>query len=89
MIYEIKVQGHLNDHWLEWFCPGGKCASLKMTHGPGGETIIRGDLEDQAALQGVLTKIWNLGLTLNSVVAVRRQSEVPKGSATGGQVTLS
>jgi hypothetical protein len=60
-----------------------------MTHGASGETIIRGDLEDQAALQGVLTKIWNLGLTLNSVVAVRRQSEVPEGSASDGQVTLS
>lgn len=75
MIYEIKIQGHLNQHWSEWFCPGGKCPSLELTQIPSGETIIRGDLEDQAALQGVLTKIWNLGLTLNSVVAVRKKAQ--------------
>jgi hypothetical protein len=74
MIYEIKVQGHLNHNWSEWFCPGGKCPTFELTHIPSGETLIRGDLEDQAALQGVLTKIWNLGLTLNSVVVVRKKT---------------
>ncbi|RPH37725.1 hypothetical protein EHM92_01945 [bacterium] len=73
MIYEIKVEGHLNPHWSEWFCPGGECPPLELTQTENGETIIRGDLIDQAALQGVLTKIWNLGLTLDSVVAVRKK----------------
>jgi hypothetical protein len=75
MIYEIRVEGHLDQHWSEWFCPGGKGASLELAHVASGETVIRGDLADQAALQGVLTKIWNLGLTLNSVVAVRKKPD--------------
>jgi hypothetical protein len=75
MVYEIKVEGHLNPHWSEWFCPGGQCSPFELTQTESGETIIRGDLVDQAALQGVLTKIWNLGLTLDSVVAVRKKAQ--------------
>lgn len=75
MIYEIRVEGHLNQHWSDWFCPSGKCTSFELARAESGETVIRGDLEDQAALQGVLTKIWNLGLTLNSVVVVRKKPE--------------
>lgn len=73
IIYEIRVEGHLSQHWSDWFCSGGECDSFELAHLASGETVIRGDLEDQAALQGVLTKIWNLGLTLNSVVAVRKR----------------
>ncbi len=75
MIYEIRVEGHLNQQWSDWFCPGGKCSMFELAQAPSGETVIRGDLEDQAALQGVLTKIWNLGLTLNSVVVVRKKAD--------------
>ncbi len=80
MVYEIRVEGHLNPHWSEWFCPGGHCPLFEVTQTASGDTIIRGDLEDQAALQGVLTKIWNLGLTLDSVVAVRKG----QGKSAGG-----
>lgn len=73
MIYEIRVEGHLNSHWSDWFCPGGQCPPFKLTQTESGDTIIRGDLADQAALQGVLNKIWGLGLTLDSVVAVRKK----------------
>ena len=75
MVYEIRVEGELNPHWSEWFCPGGQCPPFELSHTDNGDTIIRGDLADQAALQGVLTKIWNLGLKLNSVVAVRKKAD--------------
>ncbi|HYO15243.1 MAG TPA: hypothetical protein VE685_18760 [Thermoanaerobaculia bacterium] len=41
---------------------------MTLTTNPcGGETILFGHLPDQAALQGVLRKIQELGLTLISV----------------------
>lgn len=59
--YEIRVKGHLPQHWSEWL--GG----LTITHDPGGETILTGPLRDQAALFGVMMKARDLGLTLLSV----------------------
>jgi hypothetical protein len=74
--YKIRIEGHLNKHWSEWFCPGGKSRMMKLTHTETGETVIRGILADQAALQGVLTKLSDLGLRLNSIVAVRKVSNL-------------
>lgn len=41
-----------------------------MIHEESGDTILSGHLADQAALQGILKRISNLGLTLISVNAV-------------------
>lgn len=61
VIYEIKVEGILDDHWSEWF------DGLHLLHDGGGNTLIWGELADQAALHGALAKIRDLGLTLLSV----------------------
>ncbi len=58
--YQIRVQGHLDERWLRWF------EGLDVAQHPGGETIIRGAM-DQAALHGVLNRIRDLGLELISV----------------------
>jgi hypothetical protein len=60
-IYEIRVRGHLPQHWSEWL------DGLTITHAPNGETILTGSLPDQAALFGVMMKARDLGLTLLSV----------------------
>ena len=61
MIYRIKVKGHLDRRWTEWF--GG----LTITLEEGGETLLTGLVEDQAALYGLLRKVRDLGLPLISV----------------------
>ena len=61
VIYEIKVEGVLDDHWAEWF------DGLHVLHDSGGNTLLYGELADQAALHGALAKIRDLGLTLLSV----------------------
>ena len=59
--YEIRVEGHLSEHWSDWF--GG----LQIHNEPGGETVLRGSFVDQPALFGTLTRIQALNLTLISV----------------------
>ena len=60
-VTEIRVQGHLDSSWSEWF------DGMTITNVENGEAIISGPLLDQAALQGALKKIRDLGLPLISV----------------------
>jgi hypothetical protein len=64
MNYELRIEGHLDEHWSAWF--GG----LAVVHEDDGTTTLRGTLADQAELHGVLAKIRDLGTTLISVNAV-------------------
>lgn len=59
--YEIRVRGHLDPGWSEWF------ASMTCTNLPGGEAILSGLLPDQAALHGALARIRDLNLVLISI----------------------
>ena len=59
-LYEIRVDGVLDDRWADWF--GG----LQVSN-DGTKTVIAGLLPDQPTLHGLLTKVRDLGLTLISV----------------------
>jgi hypothetical protein len=61
--YEIKIKGHLDRYWADWF------AGLKLTHLEGDETLLSGALPDQAALHGLLERVRDLNLTLISVTS--------------------
>jgi len=60
-IYQIRVKGHLDDRWSDWF-DGLTILSLGET-----DTLLTGIMIDQAALHGVLAVIRNLKLTLLSL----------------------
>ncbi len=60
-IYEIKVEGLVDDLWAEWF------NGMTITYVNNVETILVGELQDQSALHGVLERIRDLGLNLISV----------------------
>jgi hypothetical protein len=61
VFYHIRVKGHLDGTLAGWF------DGLTITNQDGGEALLSGPLTDQAALQGVLNRISNLGLVLISV----------------------
>ena len=60
-IYEIKLKGHLNENWADWF------DEMSFTHENDGTTTLTGEIVDQSALHGLLKKIRDLGLPLISV----------------------
>jgi len=60
---EIRIKGQIDRDWSDWM--GG----LAVTHTSEGETVLTGPVRDQAALYGLLSKISDLGLQLNSVTS--------------------
>ncbi len=62
--YEIRLKGHLDDRWADWF------AGLSITWEDSGETLLTGPVADQAALHGLLRRVRDLGLPLVSVLRV-------------------
>lgn len=70
--YEIKIQGHLAPHWSDWF------DGLAITHDQSGNTILIGEVPDQAALHGLLSKVRDMNLPLVSVTAVSPNSTIVK-----------
>ena len=61
MVYQIRIKGHLDPRWTEWF--GG----LTITLEDNGDTLLTGSVVDQAALHGLLKKVRDLGMPLLSV----------------------
>ena len=59
--YEIRLTGHLDDRWTRWF------DGLTITLEDNGDTLLTGPVVDQAALHGLLKKVRDLGLPLQSV----------------------
>ena len=69
-VYEIRVKGHLDGRWSEWF------DGLTIAHVENGDALLSGDIVDQSALHGVLNKVRDLGVPL---MAVHRIKSMPEG----------
>jgi hypothetical protein len=70
-IYQIKVPGELADSWSDWI--GGMTITVESEDPP--VTTLTGTVTDQAALQGLLRRLYSLGLPLISVVCLPCESE--------------
>jgi hypothetical protein len=62
--YEIRLKGHLDNRWSDWF------SGLTVTALDNGETLLAGPVIDQTALHSVLRKVRDLGLPLLSVLRI-------------------
>lgn len=71
--YQIKVPGKLDQSWSDW------AGSMAITVDSEGDeppvTTLTGPVTDQAALQGLLRRLYSLGLPLVSVVCLECGSE--------------
>ncbi|MBE2223253.1 MAG: hypothetical protein IAF02_17050 [Anaerolineae bacterium] len=61
---QIRVKGHLDAQWTDWF------AGLTISVEENGDTLLTGTVADQAALHGLLKKTRDLGLPLISVICL-------------------
>ena len=63
--YQIKVPGHLDESWSEW--AGGMTITVENGDDGPPVTTLTGTVADQAALQGLLRRLYSFGLPLISV----------------------
>lgn len=70
--YEIRLKGHLDSRWADWF------DGLILTKESDGTTVIRGIVADQSALHGLLQRVRDLGAPLLAVTRI--ESEQPGSS---------
>jgi hypothetical protein len=59
--YEVRVLGHLDDHWSAWF------GELAVARHEDGTSTLTGPVVDQAELHGILARLRDIGVTLLSV----------------------
>lgn len=69
--YEIRIKGHLDERWADRF------SGLTITLEANGETLLAGQIVDQAALHGWLRKVRDLGMPLISVARIKRDQSSP------------
>ena len=80
MVYQIRLKGHLDVEWTDWF------SGLAVTLEDNGDTLLTGPVADQAALHGLLRKVRDLGVPLLSVTCVGANSPArPGGAPSGGK----
>ena len=65
--FEIRVKGHLDDSWSDWL------EGLEVRLLENGEMILLGQIRDQAALIGILNRLYGLNLSLLSVSEVNQK----------------
>jgi hypothetical protein len=71
-VYRIQVGGRIGERWMHWFDEMEITSDWVSDDSP--ITTLTGISEDQAALRGVLNKIWDLNLTLLSVTRIEMDS---------------
>jgi len=67
-VYRIRLKEQLDQRWSAWL--GG----LMVMHEANGETVLTGEVVDQAALHGLLSKVRDLQLTLISLSPLEADS---------------
>jgi hypothetical protein len=80
--YEIRVLGRLDESWSDWI--EGMTIRIESKGDAPPFTILTGSL-DQAALQGLLRRLYSLGLPLISVICLECGLETGSCSCRNGK----
>ena len=64
-VYQITIEGIVKDSWSDWF-HGMEIISYEYSEG-NVVTTFSGWVADQAALRGLLIKLWDLNTTIIAV----------------------
>lgn len=77
-MYRISIAGRIDPLWSDWF--DRMVVTCRRARDGSPVTWITGKLRDQAALRGVLTRMWDLNL---QVLSVRQLG--PRAAGRGGK----
>ena len=64
-IVKIHIREQIAPDWSEWL--GG----MSVVHTDNGQTVLRGEVRDHAALRGLLNGLFDLNLQLASLTSSR------------------
>lgn len=80
--YEVRVVGHLDDHWATWL------DDLTLTRHDDGTTVLTGPIGDQSELHGLLARIRDLGAPLLALRTLNIPSAVLRHPVVTERLTL-
>ena len=72
-MYQIKVQNQIDSSLSAWF------NGFTIDYTPDGNTLLTGEVVDQAALYGILIRCRDLGMTLlsiNRLLAIQTDKDI-------------
>lgn len=69
-IYRIRIKGHLDPSWTDWF------ETMTLSQQEDGTTLLTGPVADQPALQGLLARIHSLGLPILLVELLDKETDL-------------
>ena len=75
--YQVRVRGILDEKWTSWF------DGFTITSQMDDECLLTGQVSDQAALYGLISKIGSIGLPLLSVHRVVSEEQSSYEQARG------
>lgn len=67
--YQLRVVGHLDDRWSNWF------GEFTIACDDDGTSTLTGPVADQAQLHGILARLRDIGATLLSLRAIASEGE--------------
>ena len=64
-VWKICLDGRVEEDWAQWF----NWASVRGAECPDGgwQTVVEGELRDQAALGGLISRMWDMSIGVLSV----------------------
>jgi hypothetical protein len=68
-MYQIEVRGTIHQRWVSWFAGMTIATDVQVP-----VTTLTGTVPDQAALRGILNKLWDLNLDLISVRRISKEA---------------
>lgn len=75
--YRIELESNIDNDWSAWL------GNLELAHNEVGHTILNGEVADQAALHGLLSRIRDLGIPI-LLISRQHPAEGNKSKHVGG-----
>ncbi len=77
VFYRITIEGKIRQDWSDWM--NGVQISFSTAEDDPQTTLLTVKIADQAALRGLLCRLWDLNLTILSIFRLDENSRAKEG----------